>query len=139
MKRSTRIVSVSLLLFNALSAIYGGGSLILDPTGVMLHLPIELLEPSPFSDFLVPGIILFTLNGIFDLIAAMVGLMRNKLFPELTIVAGVILTLWLTTQIIMIQQLFPPAHVPYYLVGFSLILLGVNLKKQQRIQGGSRN
>ena len=63
---ATRNILISLLLFLGVSAIGGGGALIISPSGKLLGgLPLSILAQSPFSDFLIPGIILFTILGLF--------------------------------------------------------------------------
>ena len=60
-----RNIYLSLLAFLGLSAIGGGGALIISPSGKLLGgLPLSILERSPFNDFLFPGIILFVVLGI---------------------------------------------------------------------------
>lgn len=123
-----RIVAIVLLFFNGASAILGGGGLILDPTGVSMQMPIELLDFSPFNSFLIPGIILFTVNGLFNLYVGILGIRKNKMFPSLTILCGSFLTAWLTIQIVIIKDFYPPAHLPYYLIGIMMIFLGFKLR-----------
>jgi len=43
-----------LVFFQAVSAIPAGFSLIFDPSGKSIGLPIEMLEPSPFPNFFIP-------------------------------------------------------------------------------------
>jgi len=128
MEKSTRKVAIALLFFNAFSAMYGGSSLIYDPTGDFLQLPIELLESSPFSNFIIPGIILFTVNGLFNLFVGILGIRKNAMFPSMTIACGLLLTAWLTIQIVIIKDFYPPAHLPYYLIGILMIFLGFKLR-----------
>jgi hypothetical protein len=60
-----RNIYLSLLAFLGLSAIGGGGALIISPSGKLLSgLPLTILEQSPFNNFLIPGIILFIVLGI---------------------------------------------------------------------------
>ena len=132
MNKSTRITAIVLLFFDAVSAIFGGGCLIYDPSGKFLHLPIEFLDNSPFKNFLIPGIILFSVIGLFNLLIGILGIRKNKLFPNLTVLCGVLLTVWLTIQIIIIKQFFAPAHATYYLIGIILIILGLKLRKEHR-------
>ena len=62
---TVRNIHLSLLAFLGLSAIGGGGALIISPSGKLLGgLPLSILERSPFNDFFVPGIILFVVLGI---------------------------------------------------------------------------
>ncbi|MGQ8338525.1 hypothetical protein ACUNWD_18355 [Sunxiuqinia sp. A32] len=131
-KKSTRIIAISLCFFNGVSALFGGGSLIYDPTGKFLQMPIEFLEHTPFKNFLIPGIILFTVNGLFNVLVGILGIRKNSLFPWLTTLCGLLLTTWLTVQIIMIQQFYAPAHVTYYLAGILLIVTGLQLSIQAK-------
>ena len=63
--KTARNILIILLLFLGLSAIGGGGALIVSPSGKLLGgLPLSILEHSPFTDFLVPGIILFLILGL---------------------------------------------------------------------------
>ena len=66
MKSTTaRNILISLLLFLGVSAIGGGLLLIISPSGKLLGgLPLSILEHSPFSNFLIPGIILFFILGL---------------------------------------------------------------------------
>ena len=62
---TVRNIYLSMLAFLGLSAIGGGGALIISPSGKLIGgLPLSILERSPFNDFLVPGIILFVVLGI---------------------------------------------------------------------------
>ena len=128
MEKSTRKVAIALLFFNAFSAIFGGASLIFDPSGEFLQMPIDLLEFSPFNNFLIPGIILFTVNGLFNLYVGILGIRKSRIFPSLTILCGLLLTAWITIQIVLIKDFFAPAHLPYYLIGILMFFLGFKLR-----------
>ncbi|MDD3876621.1 MAG: hypothetical protein PHT69_08370 [Bacteroidales bacterium] len=62
---NSKLILIALLGFLSLGAFYGGILLILYPDGSFLRIPLELLSNSPFENFLIPGIILFTTFGIF--------------------------------------------------------------------------
>ena len=66
-----RPISVYLLMFFlaflAIGSLYGGGMLVLDPSGELLQLPISALDNAPFETFLVPGLILLMVLGVFPL------------------------------------------------------------------------
>jgi len=65
MKPTTaRNILIALLLFLGVSAIGGGLLLIISPSGKLLGgLPLSILEHSPFTNFLIPGIILLLTLG----------------------------------------------------------------------------
>ena len=63
--KTARNIHPFLLAFLGLSAIGGGGALIISPSGKLLGgLPLSILERSPFNSFLIPGIILFVVLGL---------------------------------------------------------------------------
>jgi hypothetical protein len=132
LKNSTRNLAIVLLFFNGISALFGGGSMIYDPSGQDLQMPIELLDTSPFDNFLIPGIILFSFNGLLNLIVGVLGIRKNHLFPNLTLLCGLLLTAWLTIQIILIKEFYAPLHITYYLVGIALIILGLKMRMNNR-------
>ena len=62
--KTARNILLILLAFLGLGAIFGGGVLIISPSGELFGMPLSMLANSPFNNFLVPGIILFTVLGI---------------------------------------------------------------------------
>jgi len=51
-------VLIMLLVFQILSALLGFYMLLLAPSGSAMRIPMSMLENSPFSSFLFPGLIL---------------------------------------------------------------------------------
>ena len=66
-KTTTRNVLLFLLAFLGLGAVFGGGVLIISPSGDLFGMPLSMLDYSPFNTFLIPGIILFTILGVFPI------------------------------------------------------------------------
>jgi hypothetical protein len=58
-------------IFLGLGGVYGGMMLIFGPDGSLLGVDAGWLDHSPFSTFIIPGFILFTLVGLFPLFAFM--------------------------------------------------------------------
>ena len=58
-------VLVMLLLFQVLSALVGFYMMLIAPKGSAIRIPLSLLENSPFSSFLIPGLILLLFLGFF--------------------------------------------------------------------------
>ena len=88
MKRpfETWVLYLFLMLLSA-NAFYGGINLILAPDGSLLGMNPGWLDKSPFSSFLIPGILLTLFMGIFPLVA-LFGLLtkrRNSFFNRLNI------------------------------------------------------
>ncbi len=118
MKRPVEIyILCFLLLFLSLGAIYGGGSLILSPDGSLLHMDSEWLDLIPFPSFLIPGIVLFTLLGIFPMVAIFGLLFQNRnrglnflnMYSEkywgwtFTLYSGLICIVWIIIQQLMAE------------------------------------
>lgn len=132
MYRIFRLFAIILLLFNAVSALYGGWSLMTDPSGGSLGIPLGFLDHSPFDNFLVPGIILFITNGIFSLLFAVMVLLNFMNYSWLVIFQGFILTGWLAIQIVMIREFYGPMHVLYFSVALLLVATGWILARQDQ-------
>ncbi len=66
--KATRNLLIALLAFLGLGAMGGGAVLIVSPSGKLMGMPLSILNPSPFSDFLIPGIILFLVLGVVPLL-----------------------------------------------------------------------
>ncbi len=65
--KKTRNILLILLGFLALGALGGGVVLIISPTGELIGIPLTELKNSPFNNFLIPGIILFSVLGFIPL------------------------------------------------------------------------
>jgi hypothetical protein len=128
------ILLMGLLVFLGLGALFGGYNLVADPTGGRLQIPLTQLEGTPFSDYLIPGLILFTVLGIFPLFTAyalwqkpswsfLAGLERLthqhwSWLASLTV--GIALVIWIIVQG-MILGFGHPLQVIYLLLGFVII------------------
>lgn len=117
-------ILMALILFQGLSGLFGGGALILDPSGAILQMPISMLEGSAFKTFLVPGIILFAVLGIFPAIIFF-GLLRRKKWAWTGAkFIGPALLAWLGVEIAMIgYHSEPPLQMIYGVVGVALVML----------------
>ncbi len=115
-----KIIAIILLLFNAISALFGGWSLMSDPSGETMEMPLRFLEHSPFEDFRGPGVILFITNGLFSLLFAVMVVLKFMNYSWLVIFQGFILIGWLIIQIIMIRDFYGPLHVQCSATGLQL-------------------
>lgn len=117
-------ILIACIIFQALSGLAGGIGLILDPTGASLGIPQEWLSNSPFNDYLIPGIILFTVLGIFPAFVS-VGLWKEKYWGWLgSLSLGTALLIWIIVEIIFIgYQSNPPLQLIYGILGIVILLL----------------
>lgn len=123
MKRLLTIVAAALLLFNGIGALYGGWSLMAYPDGSNLQLPIAWLERTPFSDFLIPGIVLFIANGLCSIFVFAALLIQHNKAPLLVMAQGVILMGWIVVQILLVQK-YHPLQLILGTVGVALLATG---------------
>jgi hypothetical protein len=119
-----------------LGALAGGFALVAAPDGSIMQMPLSMLEHSPFPNYLIPGVILFTVLGIYPVVVAY-SLWRQPAWrwPEAlnpakymhwswaaSLAAGVILVIWITIQVLLIRSV-ASLHVLYFIWGWALILL----------------
>ena len=123
-----RIVAILLLLFNSMGALFGGWSFINDPTGADLKIPITYLEHSPFNNFLIPGIILFTVNGLFGALTLLWTVFEWKKYAWLIIIQGILLIGWIIVQIILLREFYYLQFI-FGSIGLVLLFIGSVLKR----------
>lgn len=128
MKLLLNIVAAALLLFNGIGALYGGWSLMAYPDGSDLQMPMEWLERTPFSNYLIPGIILFIANGLCSIFVFAMLLFNHKKASWLVMAQGVILVGWIVVQILLVQK-FHPLQLILGVVGIGLIGVGYLRRK----------
>ena len=122
-------------LFLALGALAGGATLIASPKGGVIKLPLSDLRGSPFSDFLIPGVILFVVLGVGPVVVAWALLRRPRVAALSAVnpfrrqywgwtasgVIGVGLVIWIAVEVLIIPSTFLQ---PFYAgVGVVIILL----------------
>lgn len=129
-KQERSWILFSLQLFLGVGAVFGGVGLMLDPTGESVGLPTRLLERSPFQDFLIPGIILFIVLGIFPLLLSMALITRwdwsfaetINIFKDrhwswtFSLYSGFALIIWIAVQVYMINAV-SLIHMVYITLG----------------------
>lgn len=121
----TRGIGV-LLIFLSLNALAGGGLMILDPTGHLIQISSELLEDTPFNDYLFPGIILFVLIGLSSLTASVLTLKGNKNHHVWALIVGILLAGWLIIELLINPKFFhAPLHYPLFSLAIVLVIFGV--------------
>jgi len=123
LNKSFRLSALFLLAFNGIGAIYGGLNFILSPDGSGMEMSPDFLKHSPFHDYLIPGIILLVVNGLFSVVTFLLLIMNMQSAPLLVMSQGFLLCGWIFIQVLLIQVIIP-LHVIMGSVGILLILLG---------------
>ncbi len=85
--------------FVALGAIPAGFSMIIQPDGTGLGMTTKFLQDSPFTDFFIPGLFLFTMNGLANLIVSILTFRKNKYSGKLGLILGLLLLGWIAIQV----------------------------------------
>jgi hypothetical protein len=93
-----------LTAIQALGAIAGGVGLVRDPIK-NIGMPLSMLEGSPFKDYLVPGIILLVVVGLFALFVFAGLLRRWKPAWWLSLASGGGLVIWIITEVVLLGYL----------------------------------
>lgn len=114
-----------------LGGMVGGLAAILNPESP-LGAPVELLKNSPFSNFLIPGIILFTVIGVGNIVSAAVIPLKWRFQGYLSSVFSWALVIWIVVQCIMINAIAPP-HVITLIVGLIEAALSMIILFKQRL------
>lgn len=127
-KDKSKPVSVYILLilihFQGLSGLVGGIGLVIDPTGESLQIPISWLDNSPFSDYLIPGLILMIVLGFFPIITLYRLWFKMNWALLFAKVLGLALIVWIAVEILIIDyQPNPPLQLIYGLVGLLILAL----------------
>jgi hypothetical protein len=107
-----------------IGAVPVGFMMIIDPFG---PLPIEMLKGSPFPNFLIPGIFLFSVNGVGSLIGAYLTFRRHRHACLAAVGLGAFLMAWIVVQV---WSLGPPINwlqVLYFVLGAVELGLGWQL------------
>jgi uncharacterized membrane protein len=106
-----------LLLVQGIGGAGGGAALIADVMGM----PTEYLAGSPFDSYLVPGLILLLVLGIFPL-AVVVGMWRADRWAWYgSFAVGCGLLIWLLVKITIIP--FDVLQVAFGVVGLAIVVL----------------
>ena len=137
-RRHVRPVSLfvltAVLLIEGIAALYGGIPMLLDPHGEPLGMPPALLEGSPFGSYLVPGLLLTFVLGVYPLLAvlllwwrpewkAMAWLERSTHRHwtwSVGVTAGLAMLVWIVVQVLMLGANHPLQAV---IAGLGLVVV----------------
>ena len=143
-----RNILIILLAFLGVGALFGGGALIISPSGELLGMPLSMIKDSPFPNFLIPAIFLFVFLGLAPclLIFALVKKPESKiaqrinLFKDMhwswsfSVYIGLILIVWLQLEMMFIHSVHW-SHTFYMFLAVAILIVAIlpqvrNLYKQ---------
>ncbi|MDP4261312.1 MAG: hypothetical protein Q8941_02165 [Bacteroidota bacterium] len=116
-----------LVSFIALTATFSGLLMIGRPDGSSLNLPVSYLEPTPFKDFLVPGILLAVVVGGTNFLAVFSNMGRRANRYNWSLAGGIIITVWIIIQLLLLGAA-NWLHFIYLATGVAIILVSLQLK-----------
>jgi hypothetical protein len=114
----------SLQVFVGLGGVAGGIGLVSDPSGLNVGMSIEMLAATPFSSFLVPGLVLLAINGLGSLLGSFLTFTQRPFAAKAAMALGIFLIAWIVIQVYWIGLV----HwlQPLYL-GFGILELALGL------------
>lgn len=132
-----------------IGALAGGFGFIMSPSGDALGIPVSVLKYSPFSNFLIPGIILFIMLGVFPLIV-MTALAKEwsckaaqalNIYKDMhwswtySLYIGFEVIIWIAIQMSMLDDV-AALHIIYIFVGLmiQMVTLLPSVKRYYAIQ-----
>lgn len=122
MKRLYRVL-FALHLFVGIGALARGLAAITNPQEP-LGMPLDPLRNSPFSNYLIPGIILFSVIGLGNIFSALMFRFKSKLQGYISSIFSWALVIWIIVQCIMLNGVVF-LHVLYFIIG--LIQAGLSM------------
>lgn len=130
MKKLYRLLFI-LHAFVGLGAMGGGMMAILNPQGPG-GMPTDALKNSPFSNYLIPGIILFTVIGLGNIISAVTIRLKLRYHGYVSSVFGWALVIWIIVQCIMLNSIVH-LHVIFFIIGLVEAVLAMIILFKQRM------
>lgn len=134
----SRNVLLILLAFLGAGALFGGGVFIISPSGELFGMPLSMLDKSPFTNFLIPGIILFVVLGAtpcllaFALLKKPVSALADRLngYPDMywawtgSIYVACALIIWLQVEMMFLQAV-GWLHTFYMLLAVAILVVAL--------------
>ncbi len=132
MHKALYVVEGVLQLLIGLGAVASGAVLVISPDGHILSMTPDMLRASPFRDFLIPGLILFAVNGVGNVVSGILSFRRHRYAPFAGMVFGLGLMIWIFAQVNMIGG----GHwlqVLYFFLGGIELVLAILMRETKKV------
>lgn len=110
-----RRIMIGIHIFVGIGAMAGGMGAILNPYSPM-GVSVDILKHSPFHSFFIPGLLLFGVIGLGNLLSAFVLLKDYKLQVYVSGIFSGALVIWIIVQCIMLRFVVF-LHILYLCIG----------------------
>jgi len=133
MQKRYNIILGLLQLLVAAGALPAGYLMLSEPDGSKLGMTLDILSGSPFKDFFIPGLFLFTVNGVFNLICSILSFLNYRYAYITGFGLGVALLIWVSVQVLSIglTHLLQPT---FFIIGMIEIIISIYIFKKQTNQ-----
>lgn len=111
--------------FVGIGAMAGGLGGILNPQAPM-GTPVELLKNTPFSNYFIPGVILFTVIGLGNVFSALMLHFKSKYRGYISSIFSWALVIWIVVQCIMLNVI-NYLHVIFFFIGLIEVILSTRI------------
>jgi hypothetical protein len=129
--KNTHKLLCGLHLFVGIGAIVGGLAAIINPQAP-LGMPLENLKYSPFNNYLIPGIILFSIIGLGNLFSAFMFRFKSRFQGYISSVFSWALVIFIVVQCIMLYSIHY-LHVIFFFIGLIEAGLSILILFEQRL------
>lgn len=121
--RILRITAITLMILTGINAVIAGLLFMISPSGEKMGMTIEYLKYSPFTNFFIPGLVLFTVNGLLNFYTTYLTWKKLPKYTLYIVAQGILLVGWIGVQILMVKD-FNILHKVMGSIGLILMILG---------------
>lgn len=129
-----KIPLLILFFFEGITAMISGMLFLLKPSGAYMQMSVDWLDGSPFHNFLIPGLALFSILGVGSMATAILLLRRKPLAYWMGITVGMGTLIWIGVQYAVILR-FSFLQVFYVAAGLTMVVLSTLALRQLHGQG----
>jgi hypothetical protein len=135
--RPARGLLAATCLATGITAMAGGFALVASPDGALVDMPTSVLSHSPFSTFLVPGLLLVLVVGVGNVIAGWRVVRDRRDANVWAFAGGAALLGFIVTEMVMLRTINVLQCV--YL-GISVVIMTDSLRRRldERVDAASR-